>query len=426
MNAAGQSSTSPVSIVQFQTRTFYAVETEGEMCVDVVRLGDADGTVTVAYECEDGAAKGGINYTAVSGTLTFASGETEQSITVPILDTGNWNPTLEFHMRLSTPTGATVGLNLHQCRVWIIDKDRFPSSKAGEHSHSFTLLYEFFLHAARHPVVRSGSLKTFAIDQLPNVLYVVQLAIQVRLVDHILQPLAEEREQQQEQQAAEPPTFLAWSVHPRLASTQLTALVMGLSYALPIWLINYFRLSKCWLGVGGAARKQLQANLLRKYVNLTTRARAEVGRAGVIEALSRYSYEVVDHGYMRIFDCAKSLGKILILLAWSITVSAATFPLMLLLPTSLILRVVCMERESTALRLKLFRMQVRGGDRSRTLPSLISVSHLPLSSPSLPSLTERARCYRRLGPRRRARGGHDAQLRAHPRLSDPAAAGTAP
>ena len=40
------------------------------------------------------------------------------------------------------------------------------------------------------------------------------------------------------------------------------------------------------LGVGGAARAQIQVNLLRKYLNYTDASRKRVGLAGFIEARS--------------------------------------------------------------------------------------------------------------------------------------------
>ena len=53
----------------------------------VVRLDPAaDEAVTVDYQTSDGSAQAGSDYTATSGTLTFAAGETSKTIAVPILD----------------------------------------------------------------------------------------------------------------------------------------------------------------------------------------------------------------------------------------------------------------------------------------------------------------------------------------------------
>ena len=46
----------------------------------------AGGTVTVDYATEDGSAQAGADYTATSGTLTFATGQSSQTVNVTVLD----------------------------------------------------------------------------------------------------------------------------------------------------------------------------------------------------------------------------------------------------------------------------------------------------------------------------------------------------
>ena len=375
-------------VVQFQARTFFTWETDSYVEIDVVRLGEARGLATVEYTSENGSAQAGTNFQAVEGEITFQDHQTEVTINVPIIDTPGWNPTLEFTMRLHSPKGAALGTNLSECRVWIIDKEQFPSSKvqwSHEVQQRFTLLKEYFEHAAKNPIVRKGSIKTFAIDQLPNVLYIVQLALQVQLVDRLLQPISE-RSNSNEYESPE-----------ELAVIGFQAMTIGAMYALPIFIINYLQLSKCWLGVGGAARKQLQVDLLRKYVNLTTQSRNDVGRAGFMEALSRYAYDVVDSGYMVMFDCAKSIGKIVVLLAWSLTVSPLAIPLMCLLPTLLILRVYNQEAVSTKLRLKLFKVQdsvvAHAEDVARNFQMIRDYQRRPLQAQRLERVVQEANFF---------------------------------
>ena len=68
------------------------------------------GTVTVDYATRDGAgaAKAGEDYTATSGTLTFAATETSKTFTVPILDDDVYENNESFHVDLTNPTGATL------------------------------------------------------------------------------------------------------------------------------------------------------------------------------------------------------------------------------------------------------------------------------------------------------------------------------
>src|SRR5207248_10601351 len=67
--------------------------------------------VSVAYATSDGSAVAGTDYTATSGTLTFAPGVTRQSFSVPILDdnlSGETSPET-VDLTLSNPGNATLG-----------------------------------------------------------------------------------------------------------------------------------------------------------------------------------------------------------------------------------------------------------------------------------------------------------------------------
>ncbi|HQS18297.1 Calx-beta domain-containing protein [Reyranella sp.] len=68
----------------------------------------ATGPVTVAYATADGTATAGQDYVAKSGTITFAAGETEKTVSVTINGdrVAELNETLA--LRLSAPTGATL------------------------------------------------------------------------------------------------------------------------------------------------------------------------------------------------------------------------------------------------------------------------------------------------------------------------------
>ena len=68
----------------------------------------ASGTVTVDYATADGTAVAGEDYTATSGTLTFAAGEREKTVAVPILDDGHDEGKETFLLRLSNASGAVI------------------------------------------------------------------------------------------------------------------------------------------------------------------------------------------------------------------------------------------------------------------------------------------------------------------------------
>ena len=64
------------------------------------------GTVTVGYATSDGTATAGSDYTAASGTLTFAAGETEKTVSVPVLDDAHDEGSETLTLTLSNPAGA--------------------------------------------------------------------------------------------------------------------------------------------------------------------------------------------------------------------------------------------------------------------------------------------------------------------------------
>ena len=64
--------------------------------------------VTVSYATVDGTARAGEDYTATSGTLTIAYGETRATVTVPVAADSVSEPDEGFRLDLSAPVGATL------------------------------------------------------------------------------------------------------------------------------------------------------------------------------------------------------------------------------------------------------------------------------------------------------------------------------
>jgi Calx-beta domain len=75
-----------------------------------VTLSEAAGSaVSVKYATASGTAHSGLDFNAVSGTLTIAAGETSAVVTVPIRVDQIAEFTESFTVKLSSPTGATIG-----------------------------------------------------------------------------------------------------------------------------------------------------------------------------------------------------------------------------------------------------------------------------------------------------------------------------
>ncbi len=69
----------------------------------------ATDTVTVQYATSDGTASAGTDYTAMSGTLTFAAGDTAKTVSVPVLDDADDENDETFTLTLSNASGASLG-----------------------------------------------------------------------------------------------------------------------------------------------------------------------------------------------------------------------------------------------------------------------------------------------------------------------------
>src|SRR5207244_3355751 len=79
------------------------------------------GTTTVAYSTADGTALAGTDYTATSGTLTFAPGETIKTIVIQTVDDTAIEVSETFTVNLSNPTGGVISAG--QGTGTILDND---------------------------------------------------------------------------------------------------------------------------------------------------------------------------------------------------------------------------------------------------------------------------------------------------------------
>ncbi len=100
-----------VQTPQLYVRDAIVDEKDGNAIVPVMLGGPAgqasNSTVSVNYATVNGTASAGSDYSAQSGTLSFAPGQTVQNITIPITDTGA-KPTEILEISLSDATNATI------------------------------------------------------------------------------------------------------------------------------------------------------------------------------------------------------------------------------------------------------------------------------------------------------------------------------
>lgn len=95
--------------LQFSSAGYQAGETSGSATVTVTRLGNSSVAASVDYATADNTAVAGSDYTATSGTLSFAAWETSKTIDIPILDDTIADDGETLTITLSNAVNATVG-----------------------------------------------------------------------------------------------------------------------------------------------------------------------------------------------------------------------------------------------------------------------------------------------------------------------------
>ncbi len=90
--------------VQFSFDSFFVIEDVGMATVTVQRKGGFSGNLSVEYETTNGTAIAGQDYTASSGTVNFANGETSQTIQIPIMNDSTTEPDETFTISLKNPS----------------------------------------------------------------------------------------------------------------------------------------------------------------------------------------------------------------------------------------------------------------------------------------------------------------------------------
>ncbi|HEX6288526.1 MAG TPA: Calx-beta domain-containing protein, partial [Herpetosiphonaceae bacterium] len=110
----GTPTTGTVTISANDTITFsasaYSVGENAAAAALTVRLNAASAqSVTVEYATSDGTATAGSDYTASTGTVTFAPGETSKTVSIPLLEDGLLEGNETFTVSLSNPGNAGLG-----------------------------------------------------------------------------------------------------------------------------------------------------------------------------------------------------------------------------------------------------------------------------------------------------------------------------
>ena len=98
-------------------------ENAGSVTLKVRRYWGTQGAVDMHYETSDVTAQGGVHYVTTSGTLSFASGEVEKTISVPLIDNSIPELNRYFWVNLSQPTGGALLGEYPTSSVLILEND---------------------------------------------------------------------------------------------------------------------------------------------------------------------------------------------------------------------------------------------------------------------------------------------------------------
>ena len=107
VNIQGSAATSP-GVVSLTSANYAVANNTPAASLSVQRTAGSTGAVSVGYSTANGTASAGSNYTAVSGTLSWASGETgAKTVSVPV-STAGFSGTKNFSVKLTPGSGGAA------------------------------------------------------------------------------------------------------------------------------------------------------------------------------------------------------------------------------------------------------------------------------------------------------------------------------
>jgi hypothetical protein len=114
----------------FSAATYSVNEAGGPAMVTIKRTGLTKGSDSVLFKTANGTATAGSDYTAVSQTVSFAAGETQITVSVPIIDDSSVESSETVLLSLSNPFSGATLVSPHSATLTIIDNDVAPPPPA--------------------------------------------------------------------------------------------------------------------------------------------------------------------------------------------------------------------------------------------------------------------------------------------------------
>ena len=103
----------------------YTVDEGNSVSINITRTGGTEGSITVDYTTLNGNAIAGTNFTAKSGTLTFANGESSKTISINTISDSNYTGEKRFYFQLDNISNGAI--NIDQSYITINDLQSQPT-----------------------------------------------------------------------------------------------------------------------------------------------------------------------------------------------------------------------------------------------------------------------------------------------------------
>jgi subtilisin-like proprotein convertase family protein len=114
-------------LLQFSSLSYSARENDGEATITVRRVGGSSGAISVDYATADGSASAASDYSATSGRLSWAAGDTsDKTFTIPITNDGALESNETIALSLSNPIGGAALGSPSTAVLNILDNDSIP------------------------------------------------------------------------------------------------------------------------------------------------------------------------------------------------------------------------------------------------------------------------------------------------------------
>ena len=169
-NAVAKTILGPPGLSVADARVDEAPGATVDFAVTLARASKA--TVTVDYATSDGtganAATAGADYTATSDTLTFAPGETEKTVSVPVLDDSHDEGEETFTLTLSNPQGGNAWLKDATATGTIVNTDAMPKAWLARFGRTVAEQVLDAVGARLRTAPRAGVEATLAGEALPR------------------------------------------------------------------------------------------------------------------------------------------------------------------------------------------------------------------------------------------------------------------